>query len=201
MGIDALGNILVAGGTPNAQNAAATDAVMARLTSGSIGVQVTAIAPSGLTAGLVAADGTTATTSYSEGDGTTLNGSFTAAGTQDTVTLSINWGDGSPTDTITLGPGQTTFSVPANEYAASGTYQVYATASDAGASSATFGPIPVTYTNVGPSELVLDLSDSAIETGDETTLSGSFDDPGTQNGCTVAIDWNSVGRRGPTRRA
>ena len=61
-------------------------------------------------------------TAYSEGDGSMLLGSFTAAGSEEAMTVSINWGDGSPVQTQTLDPGQTDFSVPANEDAASGTY-------------------------------------------------------------------------------
>jgi hypothetical protein len=52
--------------------------------------------------------------------------------------------------------------------------------------------VSVSYENDGlaADSLSLSLSDSPIDQGDKTTLSGTFTDTGTQNGCTVTIDWN-----------
>ena len=188
LAIDANGNILAAGSSPDTVNPAANDAVLARFTSGTEGVNVAYVAPSDPSVGLFAADGVTPITAYSEGDGSMLLGSFTAAGSEDAMTVSINWGDGSPVQTQTLDPGQTDFSVPAHEYAASGTYTVGVTVADpSGGSCST--TTSVGYTLIGPSAASITPSASTIYEDNQVTLSGTFSDPATQNGCTVSINW------------
>ena len=63
--------------------------------TGSTSLTVNNVAPSALTADLSDDD-------INEGDSTTFSGAFTDPGTQDTHTLTITWGDGSPNTVLNL---------------------------------------------------------------------------------------------------
>ena len=128
-----------------------------------------------------------------EGGSTTLTGNITDPGTLDAFTLSINWGDGSATETVTLPAGSDSFSVPHTFVDDSPT----ATSSDAHTVSVTVtdddtgadtGSAQVTVNNVAPT---VDAG-AATATADEGVLftqSGSFTDPGTGDAWTATVDY------------
>ncbi len=128
-----------------------------------------------------------------EGGSTTLTGNITDPGTLDAFTLSINWGDGSATETVTLPAGSASFSVPHtfvddNPTATSSdahTVSVTVTDDDAGADTES---TQVTVNNVAPT---VDAG-AATATADEGTpfaRSGSFTDPGTGDTWTATVDY------------
>jgi hypothetical protein len=59
--------------------------------------------------------------------------------------------------------------------------------------------VPVNYINAAPSGLRLHLSEAAINSGEETILSGEFDDPGMDEPRTVVIDWGDGTPQDPDR--
>jgi hypothetical protein len=129
-----------------------------------------------------------------ENDSTTVSGSFTDPGTQDTHTVDIAWGDGSADTILNLGAGVLTFSAshqypdnPAGQ-PHGGTFAVTAVATDKDGDSGS-GGTSVVVNNVAPSNVTLTPIPSTINENDSTTVSGSFTDPGTQDSHTVDIGW------------
>lgn len=110
----------------------------------------------------------------------------------DVVRIEIDWGDGS-SDSQTLQPGETAVLLEhtyLDDRAADepDSYPVaIVVTDDDGAASEIEEDHGVR--NVAPSSLALSLSDAAIDESTETTLSGTFDDPGTLDTFTVTIDW------------
>ena len=105
--------------------------------TGTTSVTVNNVAPSDLTANL-------SDDEINEGDSTTLGGSFTDPGTQDTHTVTIVWGDGSPNTVLNLAAGVLTYS-SAHTYAddnATDSYTIGVTVTDddSGSTSTTTPP-------------------------------------------------------------
>jgi uncharacterized delta-60 repeat protein len=128
-----------------------------------------------------------------ENDSTTVSGTFTDPGTQDTHTVVIAWGDGSPATTINLAAGVLTFSA-SHTYlddnptaTASDTYNISVSVSDDDTGSNSAGTT-VTVNNVAPVITSVNAS-GPINENDSTTVSGTFTDPGTQDTHTVVIAW------------
>jgi uncharacterized repeat protein (TIGR01451 family) len=103
-------------------------------------------------------------------------------------TVTIDWGDGTPTTTRTaqsagtLAPETHTYV----EGPASMTVRVRVTDQWGLSGEATF---TVTVANAPPGSLVLSLAQPVIDEAGTATLSGSFSDPGTQDAHTVIIEW------------
>jgi hypothetical protein len=178
------GNILVVGDSIDPTSGDQT-ATIARYNSG-LAVQVADLEPTIVSAGVTATGG-----SYSTGEETMLTGSFTDPVSGASRTVTIDWGDGTDGDpdttTLTLNPGQTTFSTRAQQYAASGQYIITVSVGDAAGSSAPV-TVPVTYTDLAPTQIVLDMSDQVV-IDDAAELSGSFTDPDPSQSHLVTIDW------------
>jgi hypothetical protein len=147
----------------------------------------------------VVTDVSLSATRIDENDGIVLTGALTDVGTLDTHTVSIDWGDGSPTTsaTVTQGAGTATFSAghqyldddptgtPSDEY----TITVTATDDDTGVGSATTtirvdNVPPLVTTVVAPS----DCSNLGAE-NEPVTVTGTFTDVGTLDAHTALIDW------------
>jgi hypothetical protein len=123
-----------------------------------------------------------------EGSSASASASFTDAGTGDTHTCSINWGDGNTTPgTVTETNGSGSCSGP-HTYADNGSYTVAITVTDddggPGSNSAVHG-----VQNVGPTVGTPIVTPSTINENDTASLSGSFTDPGTLDTHTVVISW------------
>ena len=123
-----------------------------------------------------------------------LHVSFTGPASQESYTVTINWGgaddDDDGTTTFSLNPGQTSFVYPLPQYAVAGTYPITVTVTDAEDNYATSSEFYVTYTNSAPSALALSLDQSTVTAGSgEPNLSGSFTDPQFNIAHVVTIDW------------
>jgi hypothetical protein len=137
--------------------------------------------------------------SYVEGDVITLSGSFTDPGVNDTFTVKINWGDGSPVDTFTLAKGVTTFAGKTHTFAddnptgtASDNSTITVTVTDDDTGTVT-NTKTVTVGNVTPSTPTLNQTSFTINEGGTFTLAGSFTDPGTLDVHSIEIDWDGNG--------
>jgi hypothetical protein len=137
---------------------------------------------------------TLSATSVNEDGTVTLSGTYSDVGTQDTHTLTINWGEGAP---VTLPVSGGTFSFthqylddnPTNSSSDVYTISVTLTDDDTGTD---VGSATTTITNVNP--VITGLSNTSPECGDAAegqsiTVSGSFTDIGTQDTHTATIDW------------
>jgi hypothetical protein len=127
----------------------------------------------------------------SEGTTTTLTGSFSDPGTQDTHAVTVNWGDGNVSN-LNLNAGQTSFTATHPYFldnstgSATQVDNVLVIVSD-NHSGFDFGTTSVQANNVPPSNLSLN-SPTAQENG-MAMLIGSFADPGTNEPHVVTIDW------------
>src|SRR5439155_9635401 len=76
-------------------------------------------------------------TPLNEGSSVSLSGQFTDPSSADTFPVSVNWGDGSQTQTIPLGAGATSFNAGSHTYVDNGAYSVsvYVTDDDSGQSN------------------------------------------------------------------
>jgi large repetitive protein len=134
-------------------------------------------------------------TPVDEGNTSTVSGNLIDPSEGDTLTLEIDWGDGSPVDTYSgLAPG-TSFGYdhvyqddgltpggsPSHEYSVS-----VAVADDAGGSNSY--PLTVRVDNISPLSVTLEDLDRANE-HDEVTLRGSFGEPGVLDTHVVTINW------------
>jgi hypothetical protein len=122
-----------------------------------------------------------------EGGTASLSVSISDAGSADTDTLGIDWGDGSGTQTISLGLVRQ-FSL-GHQYLddpPSGTYAIHVTATDKDGGVATAN-VTVAVDNAPPTEIT--LNSGSINEGDTFTLTGGFSDPGVLDSHTVVIDW------------
>ncbi|MCL4876277.1 MAG: DUF11 domain-containing protein [Anaerolineae bacterium] len=137
------------------------------------------------------------TSPLNEGGTATLTGNLADVGTLDTFTLNINWGDGSPAQTVNLAAGSTTFNVThvyRDDHPASGTgsdplnVTVTLTDDDTGSDTET---VNVTVNNVAP---VLTVPPSqSLPVGGTISLTniGTFTDAGSgaNETFTYTIDW------------
>jgi PKD repeat protein len=119
-----------------------------------------------------------------EGDTVNVNATFTDAGSADTHTATIDWGDGTPVDTVDPATSPVAGS---HVYADNGVYtvQVTVTDDDSGVGSDT---LEVTVNNVAP---VVDAgADQTVDEGDTVNLDpATFSDAGTGDTHTATIDW------------
>jgi len=121
-----------------------------------------------------------------EGSTFTSSGSFTDPGA-DTWTATVNYGDGSGVQTLALtGKTFALSHVYADNAATPYTVTVTVTDKDGGIGTDTAA---VTVLNVVPDITVLTLSATTINENEETSLSGTFSDPGTLDTHTVEVNW------------
>jgi hypothetical protein len=125
-----------------------------------------------------------------EGATFTRNGSFTDPGA-DTWSATVDYGDGSGVQPLTLGAGKT-FSL-SHTYADNGvfTITVVVTDDDSGSDSDT---IELTVNNVAP--VVSAGADASLNEGDTFTRNGSFTDPGN-DAWTATVDYGDGGGAQP----
>ena len=134
-----------------------------------------------------------------EGDVVTLSGSFDDGGTNDVHIIEIDWGDGSPIDSITVPVGARNFTathVYPDDANVGGTvtpvalYRVSVTVSDGtGNDSSPLGLYLAEVQNAAPSNLSTTFSSTSLIEGDTLILDGVFDDPGILDTHDVTIDW------------
>jgi PKD repeat protein len=133
---------------------------------------------------------TTSPSSTPEGSPTTASAGFTDAGTADTHTCSINWGDGSPASvgTVTQGAGSGSCS-GSHAYADEGTgsYTVTITITDddggSGNNSASHS-----VTNVPP-VVAVPTTNSPTNEGVSASVTATFTDAGTADVHTCSVNW------------
>ena len=125
-----------------------------------------------------------------ENDVATVSGTITDPGSQDTFTIEIDWGEGTP-HTYNYPAGSTSFSethqylddnptgTPADVY----NINVTVTDDDTGSGSAS---TTVTINNVAP---IITATGATINENDVATVSGTITDPGTQDTFTIEVDW------------
>ena len=123
----------------------------------------------------------------SEGDLVSLDGSFSDPGSADTHTFlwQVSASNG---QVIANGTGED-FSFTPND---NGTYTIDYTVTDDDGGDGT-DQVMVTVNNVPPTVSGLALSDTIIDEGGSTSLSGTISDPGTADTFSVEIDWNGDG--------
>lgn len=128
-----------------------------------------------------------------ENDLATLTGTYTDPGSNDTHTLEINWGDGTPAETITVSGGA--FSVThryLDDYLTASIadeYTVSVTLRD-GDTGSTTGSATLAVFDVAPVFSNLQISHTVINEGDTITLTGDYSDVGTLDTHTLRVNWN-----------
>jgi ELWxxDGT repeat protein len=131
-----------------------------------------------------------------EGDSVTVTGALTDAGTLDTHSVTVDWGDGtSSLATMTQSAGSATFTAthsytddrPSGTAIDVNTITVRATDDD-GESSAPLSRT-VTISNVAPTVDGLNVTSPVDENG-TATLSGTIADPGAGDTFTLVVDWS-----------
>ena len=109
-----------------------------------------------------------------------VSGTFVVPGNFDTLTASIDWGDGSPPTLVTLPPGSYAFSVPHDYTSASvARYAIGVTLSDSLGETA-FAQTVVAISDPAPAFAApgLVLSSSSIDENGTVTVSGTIVSPG-----------------------
>jgi hypothetical protein len=124
-----------------------------------------------------------------EGQVVTLDGSFVDPGVLDTFEVTVDWGDGSPQDTVSLAAGTTTFSGFNHTYLDNGSYDITVQVADDDAplSFAEFAQT-IAIANEVPNSVSVNVSAPADENG-EVTVDGTFADSGSLDEHIVSIDW------------
>ena len=134
----------------------------------------------------------TTNTPTNQGSPATASASFTDAGTADTHTCSINWGDGNTT-AGTVAAGSCSGS---RTYTSDGSFTVTITVTDddlgSGSSSATH-----VVNNVAPTVNTPVLTPSPSNEGQLVNLSATFTDPGLTETHTCTINWGDGSPTGP----
>jgi hypothetical protein len=151
-------------------------------------VTVKNVAPSGTT---LALDRTT----INAGGTVALHGRFVDPGPTDTHTVTIDWGDGSKPTTLSLGAGVVTFGADGgvtHTYQTSqknnARYTITATVTDEEGATNHAGT-QVLVKHGPPTDFTVQLDKKTVPEGGTVNLSGSFTDPGTQDGHTATISW------------
>jgi PKD repeat protein len=122
-----------------------------------------------------------------EDDLGTLNGTFNDPDTEDTHTVLVLWGDGSPQETLALEAGRLSFSMT-HTYAAAGTYKVVVSVTDPfDANVASLVDATVLVRNSAPENVALSVE--SITAGESATLTVSFTDVDADDVHAVLIDW------------
>ncbi|MHB1557348.1 MAG: beta strand repeat-containing protein, partial [Isosphaeraceae bacterium] len=135
-----------------------------------------------------------ATTTYATAapnDSVIVSGTFEVPGNFDTLTATIDWGDGSTPTKRTLPPGSYAFSAPHDYTSASaGRYAIGVTLSDSLGESA-FAQAIVNMSDPAPSFAApgLVLSQSSINEDGQVVASGTIVSPGGVHTNTVTINW------------
>jgi len=126
-----------------------------------------------------------------ENGSVTLSGTVVDPGTQDTFTLTVDWGEGSPVP-VTVKDDRT-FSAT-HQYlddnpsgTPSDTYSIAVKVTDDDTGGGTTGA-SVTVDNVPPTLSNVHVT-SPINENDTATLTGTISDPGTQDTFTVVVNW------------
>lgn len=122
-----------------------------------------------------------------------LNLTFTDPGTLDTHTVEVDWGDGSPLETLPVAAGSRTFAAThqyLDDNPTSTAFDIYSVKvrvldDDGGEASA---GASIVVNNVPPSAIVINPVAPIDENG-VATLNLSFNDPGTLDTHTVEVDW------------
>ena len=157
--------------------------------SGSVAVVVNNVAPSSVTA-------SASTSTINENGSTTVSGAFADPGTLDIHTVTINWGDGSPSTVQTLTVGARAYSA-SHQYlddnptgTASDNYSIGVTVTDDDLGQAT-GSTSVTVNNVAPTitSFIGTTSFSGPLVFVPSTFTTTFTDPGTQDTFRAEFNW------------
>jgi hypothetical protein len=122
------------------------------------------------------------------GGAVTATGRFTDGGVNDTHTLKLDWGDGSPLTTMNLAAGVFAFTTEAHTYAANGDYIVSAIVTDnSGAWAPATSTVSVHAANHAPS--VVSFGVTAGTEGGTSTLALTFADADALDTHTVTVSW------------
>jgi hypothetical protein len=133
-----------------------------------------------------------------ENDSVTVSGAFTDPGTLDTHVVVINWGDGSPTSTISLGGGVLGFGPISHQYlddnpsgTSSDNYTITVSVTDDDNGAGT-GTTSIAVNNAAPVIDGVSASASLLPVNSSTTISASFTDVGTKDTHPCAMDWDDA---------
>jgi hypothetical protein len=159
-------------------------------TSTTKGISVHNVAPELSAVGVTSA-------SIDENGTATLEGTITDPGTNDTFTLTVDWGEGAP-QVYPLSAGSTSFSVT-HQYlddnptaTASDVYSIGVSIEDDDLGSDTASS-SVTVKNVAPVLSAVATAGPIDENG-TSTLTGTITDPGTKDTFTLTVDWGEGSR-------
>jgi hypothetical protein len=132
-----------------------------------------------------------------ENGSTTLSGTFTDPDANDTHVVTINWGDGSPNTTVSLGAGALTFS-QSHQYLDNNpgstppnTYFISVSVADSFGASAG-GSTSITVTNANPVITGVTGPTTPSIVGSVTTIKANFTDAGTLDTHTCNIKWGDT---------
>jgi hypothetical protein len=129
-------------------------------------------------------------TSVDENGTVTLSGTYSDVGSQDTHTLTINWGEGPVTLPLPVSGGSFSFThqyLDDNPTGTAGdTYTIGVTLTDDDTGTDT-GSTATTISNVDP--VILSLSATSVDENGTVTLSGTYSDVGSQDTHTLTINW------------
>jgi hypothetical protein len=156
--------------------------------AGRINVAVDNAAPNITTLSLDAA-------SIAEGGTAVLTGSLTDAGLADWHTLQVNWGDGTPNSTITLGSGVRNFVLshlyvddnPTATSVDTNTITVIAIDKDAGQGS---GTTSMTVSNLTPTVTMVSGPAGPVAIGLEATINAAYSDAGVDDTHLCEFSWD-----------
>jgi PKD domain-containing protein len=127
-------------------------------------------------------------TDLETGGAVTATGTFKDGGANDTHTLRLDWGDGSPVMTMNLDRGARDFTTEAHTYSANGDYTVSAIVTDdAGAWTPATATFSVHAANQTPSVVSFDVT--AGSEGGDSTLALTFADVDAPDTHTVSVAW------------
>ncbi|MCP4859521.1 MAG: PKD domain-containing protein [Fuerstiella sp.] len=134
----------------------------------------------------------TFTSPINENDEATVSGVIVDPGTHDYFWVDINWGDGSPPETVYYPIGSTSFSEShryLDDPSGSSADQYVVTVTlrdDDDGSDSVLGSVAVN--NLAPQLVDLEIS-ASIDEGDDAFLTGTIFDPGTFDDVDVTINW------------
>jgi hypothetical protein len=157
-------------------------------TAASVIIEVTNVAP-------VLVDPSSSPAEINEGESITVSGGIADPGTQDSLTLEINWGDGSELEKKDLAEGSSSFSAshvyaddnPSGTASDQYTFAMKITDKD-GASNGYTGT--VTVNNVAPSLTISAPANGALFTvNTAVNLSAALTDPSSPDTLTYTINW------------